>query len=188
MKCQQMNSLCCLSEVSGAAALEDLLSFWLFCLQAEWVHSENVTGCLVPLHHQLPLLRLLFAFCFFDFSFYGVSCKFDPIVQLSVVYCRSSLFPYELFLVACSCTSKLSVECLFPFRVYRKTFQYYITYVTLPFELLSTMTVKMCQEEHLVFLLLHYVFLNFSSPLWVLFCRKSELQDVTNSCWLIKIN
>lgn len=70
----------CLSEVNVSAASEDLLSFWFFCLWAEWVHSENVTSCLIPLHHHSPFLCLflfpqrlfvcLFVrlFCFYMFN------------------------------------------------------------------------------------------------------------------------
>lgn len=49
-----------------SAASEGLLFFGVFCLQAEWVHSENVTSCLVALHHQLPFLSVfLFTQCLF---------------------------------------------------------------------------------------------------------------------------
>ncbi len=77
IKCHQMSGISRrLSEVNVLPASEVLLSFWFFCLQAEWVHSENVTGCLIPLHHQSPFLWLfLFAetpVCLFIclFSFY----------------------------------------------------------------------------------------------------------------------
>lgn len=49
-----------LSEVNVSTASEDLLSFWFFCLRAEWVHSQNVSSCLIPLHHQSPFLCLVF--------------------------------------------------------------------------------------------------------------------------------
>lgn len=49
-----------LSEVNVSTASEDLLSFWFFCLRAEWVHSQNVSSCLIPLHHRSPFLCLVF--------------------------------------------------------------------------------------------------------------------------------
>lgn len=106
IKCQQMSGLSpSLSEVNVSAALEDLLSFWFFCLQAEWVRSENVTGCLTPLHHQLPFLRLVLfsrrlfvCLCVWLFSFYMFhanytsSCSFICSETLHELFCTEEVF------------------------------------------------------------------------------------------------
>lgn len=65
IKCQHVNSVSVCQRWTCQQRLR-VLFFGVFCLQAEWVHSENVTSCLVALHHQLPFLSVfLFTQCLF---------------------------------------------------------------------------------------------------------------------------
>lgn len=120
IKCQQMSSISLrLSEVNVSAALEDLLSLWFFCLQAEWVHSENVTGCLIPLHHQSPFLCLfLFAetpVCLFIclFCFYMFHANHTPLRRCTDV--QSSVQKHSISHFVMKCWYQFYWMCLFHF-------------------------------------------------------------------------
>lgn len=122
IKCQQMSGICLrLSEVNVSAASEDLLSFWFFCLRAEWVHSENVTGCLIPLHHQPPFLCLfLFAetpVCLFIclFCFYMFHANHTPLRCCTGVHSSVRKHSISHFAMKCWCQFDFLWMCLFYF-------------------------------------------------------------------------
>lgn len=92
-----------LSEVNVSTASEDLLSFWFFCLWAEWVYSQNVNSCLFPLHHQSPFLCLVFvrstSVCFYCLF---VSFAFTNFMQITLQTPRQSYWDGVLVFVLLS--------------------------------------------------------------------------------------
>lgn len=111
IKCQRVNSICvCLPEVNVLAASEDLLSFWFFCLQAEWVHSENVTGCLIPLHHHSPF-HSFFLFVCSSLSLLHISCKSHTFSAFSenILKEPASRCFYRTFF-CCTCGTRLTLR------------------------------------------------------------------------------